>query len=85
MLCTFVLNFDDIWIHYFEINSIYEKDIGHMHPLLPFYWGLEKRNIEKEGGPRIGLFYYCTLQFTKWRSNKPLLHDFELICHIRET
>ena len=44
--------------------------------------GISRRKEDLEYGY---FYYYCALQFTKWRSYKPLLHDFELICHIRET
>ena len=56
--------------------------------IAPILLGSRKKNIEKEGGPKGRLFYYCTLHFTIWRSFKPLLsllQVFELICHIRET
>ena len=56
--------------------------------ITPILLGSRKKNIEKEGGPKGRLFYYCTLHFTIWRSYKPLLsllQVFELICHIRET
>ena len=56
--------------------------------IAPILLGSRKKNIEKEGGPKGRLFYYCTLHFTIWRSYKPLLsllQVFELICHIRET
>lgn len=56
--------------------------------IAPILLGSRKKNIEKEGGPKGRLFYYCTLHFTIWWSYKPLLsllQVFELICHIRET
>ena len=56
--------------------------------IAPILLGSREKNIEKEGGPKGRIFYYCTLHFTMWRSYKPLLsllQVFELICHIRET